>query len=140
MASNQEEFRNFEAQVATTTSSFVGKLQGIELAIQAMKYSAECQITRSDVSQVVELLNEQDLLLKQCLKVCTLGLSQTIEKGGTAVRYAKAFEEARQFVGNIGAVGSGGPRTEVETARATGKSRQMIGNADGDFGRSFFGV
>lgn len=140
MASNQEKFRDFEVQVATTMSSFTGKLQGIELAIQAMTLSANCEIRRSDVAQVVQLLNEQDLLLKQCLKVCTLGLSQTTEKRGTTVKYAQTFDEARQFVGNIGDVGNGGPRTAVESAEARGNSKMMIGNADGDFGRSFFGV
>lgn len=105
-----------------------------------MTLTAECEIRRSDVAQVVQLLNDQDLLLRQCLRFCMLGLSQTTEKTGTAVRYTQTFDEARQFVGNIGDVGNGGPRTEVDSAQARGKSKMMIGNADGDFGRSFFGV
>lgn len=86
---------------------------------------------------MVQLLNEHDRVLKQCLRVCTLGLGETTSKTGTAVRYAETFDKARQFIGSIGNVGSGGPETTVEHAQARNESRMVIGNTDADFARDF---
>lgn len=49
-------------------------------------------------------------MLRQCVKVCAAGLAETTAVTGTSVKYAHTFDEALQFVGNIGNVGSRGPQ------------------------------
>lgn len=48
---------------------------------------------------------------------------------GTGKQSAHTFDEARQFIGNIGDVDSGGTRTDVGHGVARDTPRQVIGNA-----------
>ncbi|KAJ3534691.1 hypothetical protein NM208_g7437 [Fusarium decemcellulare] len=136
VSQNGDALQGLETQIATAVSDFSGQIKGIEMAVQTMSLQA-ANISQSDVDNVVAVLNDHDRVLKQCLKVCTSALTETTAVTGTQVKYARTFEEARQFVGNIGDVVVGGPPTKVEHGEARGKSRQVIGNMDGDFAREF---
>ncbi|KAI0887610.1 uncharacterized protein GGS22DRAFT_186442 [Annulohypoxylon maeteangense] len=60
------------------------------------------------------------------------------EKTGNNVKYARAFDESRQFIGNIGDAGKGCPVTNVEYGDARQKSKQVIGNMSDEAARELF--
>lgn len=144
---SQASLEALETQIASTVSTFMGKIEGIELALQSLTLSdTGTGSVRSEkpvgaVSEqgksVVDILNEHSFLLKQCLKACASGLAETTNTTGTRVRYACTFDEARQHIGNIGDIQSGGPAVEVDTAEARNKSRQVVGNITADFAKDF---
>ncbi|ETS76325.1 hypothetical protein PFICI_11712 [Pestalotiopsis fici W106-1] len=136
MSKTREQINEMETQTVMTLSSLTGKLQGIELALQAFQ-STEVAIGSNDVTQVLQVLNDHDRMLRQCLKVCTSGLGETAKTTGTTVKYAETLDQARQFIGNIGDVGNGGPETNVEHGQAKNESRQVIGNIDASFARDY---
>jgi hypothetical protein len=133
---NRDALQGLETQIATSLSGFTGQIHGLEIALQSLSLAA-VNISKEDVAAVVGVLNDHDRMLKQCLKVCTSALTETTKVAGTSVKYARTFEEAKQFIGNIGDVGKGGPATEVEYGEAGGKSRQVIGNMSADAARYF---
>ena len=138
MGKNQGTLQDLETQITTSLSGFTGQIHGLDIALQSLSLP-ELTISKKDVDVVVGVLNDHDGMLKQCLKVCTSALAETNWKGaGTSIKYARTFEEARQFIGNMGDIGQSGPLTQLEYAEASGKSRQVVGNMSADVARDFF--
>lgn len=72
------------------------------------------------------------------MKVCTAGLVETTSATNSTIKYAHTFDEARQWIGNIGDVGIDGPKIDILEAVARDKSKQGIGYVSADFVRDFF--
>lgn len=164
MRENGEQLKNFRNHTETSLSNLLGKLEMVDLTLQTLSVTeqagnpqaithslgrqAVCQtvsrqgdslpVNRKEIAQVISRLNEQSLMLKQCVNVCTAGMSEASKEVGTTVLHARAFDEARQFIGNLGEVGAGGPPVHVVNAEARNKSRQVIGNISVEAAREFF--
>ena len=138
MAQDQKRsLQAFEASTSASLSNFMGKLEMVDLTLQSLS-SAEQAISQQDMAQIISILTEQDRLLKQCVQVCTAGLLESSQKTGTTVLYSRTFDEARQWVGNLGEVGADGPAVKVDHAEARNKSRQAMGNVSVEAARGFF--
>lgn len=139
MTDNQEKLQAFETQVAETLSNLTREIQGLELAVKSPEPTT-LAISDQNVLRARndELLNEHGHMLRECLRVCTAGLEETTAVTGTRVKYALTFDEARQWIGNIGDVSAGGPRIDVEYGVARNKSRQGIGHMSADAAKDFF--
>jgi hypothetical protein len=120
-------------------SGFTGQIQGLQLAMESLSLGG-VSIKKEDVDAVVRVLSEHGKMLEQCLKVCDSGLSETTAASGTKVRYAKVFNEARQFIGNMGNVqfGPGTPAVTVDHAEARDKARQAVGNMSEEAAKVFW--
>lgn len=94
-----------------------GKIQGLELAMQALSISS-VKITDEDVSQVHKVLEEHDRILKQSLQVYQPPLMETSTLAGTTVKYERVFDNARVMAGNIDFRGEA-PSTYMESAVAS---------------------
>lgn len=164
MRENGEQLKNYRNQTETSLSNLLGKLEMVDLTLQTLAVTeqpgspqavshdfgrqAVCQavsrqgdsppVSRKEVAQVISRLNEQSLMLKQCVNVCTAGMSEASKEAGVSVLHARTFDEARQFIGNVGDVGAGGPPVHVATAEARDKSKQLIGNISLEAARDFF--
>lgn len=79
---------------------------------------------------MTKTLDEHGRLLKECLKFCTGALNAATETTpGTKVKYAKALNNAKSLIGNIGSEAKAGvPDVIVDTAEADGHSVMGIGN------------
>lgn len=99
---------------------------------------ARVRISQEDVDAVKLVLSEHDRMLRQCLRVCTRALDVTAPVTGTNVQHARVYDEAKQWIGNMGDVGSGGPAVNVVEAEAHGNGRQGIGYMAEAVARDFF--
>ena len=110
---------------------------GLETALQSMM-TANVAVRQEDVNDLTRVLNEHGRVLRLCLEFCTLGLEETTAKAGTHLKYAKTFNDAKQAIGAMGNVTGSRPPTAVEYAEARDKSRQFIGNMDGEIAKNFW--
>lgn len=164
MRANREQMENFRSHTEASLSNLLGKLEMVDLTLQTLAVAeqtgnpqgiahtlgrqAVCQtvgrqgdsqpVNRKEVAHVISRLNEQSLLLKQCVNVCTASMSEANKEAGVTVLHARTFDEARQFIGNVGDVGAGGPPVHVANAEARDKSKQLIGNISIEAAREFF--
>lgn len=81
---------------------------------------------------VLEGLRHYESVLEQCLEAQTAVFAQTSRESTTSVDYSRAFDNARQLIGNIGGFGDGGTSVKVENAEARDQSWQLIGNVSAD--------
>jgi hypothetical protein len=112
--------------------SISGQIQGMEIGMQAIiEFGAE-------KDELKQALNEQNAALGQCLKVCMAALSGVNQKTGNAVKYARAYDEAKQIVGTIGYVTPGGATTTIEEMTAHQRAKQVGGTVNTEFALAFF--
>ena len=146
MENNQEEIRKYHSDVSTSLSGLTGQIQGIQVALQGLGLSDGAMIqseanyqfvTRNEAAHALEVLNEHDQALKQCLKFVAGVFPESATKSGVTVGEAMAFNEAKQFIGNVGDV-KGGPDIKVVKMTARDKAWQLTGNMTGDFASNFF--
>ncbi|KAI1213193.1 uncharacterized protein F4807DRAFT_413235 [Annulohypoxylon truncatum] len=133
---NQSKLQDLETQIATSVSSFTGQICGLETAVRSLSL-APSNVNQIDMASIIAILDDHDRMLKQYVSFCTSALTEVNERTGNSVKYARTFDEARQFIGNMGDVGRGGPATNVEQGEARDRSRQVIGNMSGDVARDF---
>ena len=114
----------------------------MQLALQSLNLSDGVMIhadaanqfaTHAEAEQMLNLLNEHDLVLKQCLDFVAKSYERFEEKSdfGVTVIGAQALNDARQFMGNFGNVQSGVPRIKISNMTAKHRARQTAGNMDG---------
>jgi hypothetical protein len=51
---------------------------------------------------VMQILQTQDVMLRQCLKVCQSTLQETSKETGMTIKHAVALDKASVFVGSMG--------------------------------------
>jgi hypothetical protein len=98
-------------------------------------------ITKQNVANVLTVLNEQDIMLRQCLKFCTISLDQTTKLTGTNVKHAIALDKAQVFVGNMGVDANavlGGPAVNLGTLEARNDARAGAGTMSPDVAKVFW--
>lgn len=101
--------------------------QAVELAAQTAQYVGHV-IADQHIAQVVTMLHEHEDLLKHCIRVCAVALSGATAETGARVKYAKAFSDAGQWVGNVGDVGTGGFVIEVGHPGTRDRPNQGLGS------------
>lgn len=124
------------ANYAQSVHDIGGRLQGLELSMQAFTISSTAA-ARNDMDEVLKVLKEHNHILKLCLQVYRPGLKETSSLTGTTVKYARAFDTARVATGNIDFHGEA-PATHVESAVASDQARIFSGNISGDAARDFW--
>lgn len=137
---NREALKSLEIKIADTMSEFTGQIQGIQLAARSWSMS-NISIKKEDVEVVTRVLNEQDAMIKQCLKVCESGLKEVTIVTGTNVKHAVAFEKAAVFVGNMGYEGQTEPGNlsmKVDLLEARNEARASAGSMSTEVANSFW--
>lgn len=124
------------ANYAQSVNDIGGRLQGLELSMQAFTISSTAA-ARNEMDEVVKVLKEHERILKLCLQVYQPALKETSSLTGTTVKYARAFDTARVATGNIDFHG-GAPATHVESAVASDQSRIFSGNMSGEAAKAFW--
>jgi hypothetical protein len=109
-----------------------GQIQGMEIGMQAI---AEFGAEKDELKQA---LGEQNAALGQCLRVCMAVLSGVNQKTGNAVKYARAYDDAKQMVGTIGYVTPGGATTTIGEMTAHQRAQQVGGTVNTEFALAFF--
>jgi len=112
-------------------SGITGQMQGISIGMQAI---AEFGAEKDDLKRA---LDEQNAALGQCLKVCMVVLNSSNKTTGNEVKFARAYDEARQLVGAIGYVQPGGATVTVGEMTAHGQAEQVGGVVSDDFALAF---
>lgn len=146
-----DNLRQLAADTASQTNQLAGQITGVESALgdvaSLISSMSALSVSQADVEVVVSVLNqhgallrEQDTTLKQCLAVAMSSLEAVSSASGKDVDYARTFNKAKQFVGNIGYDVGSGPATSMKigTAEAGDESRQIIGNVSGSAAGDFF--
>ena len=121
-------------------SEFTGQIEGLQLAVRSLSLS-NVNLKKEDAEMVLRVLNEHDMMLRQCLKVCESGLKETTEATGTFVKHAIAFNKASVFVGNMGSDGqhdSGNLGVSLDRLEARDQSKAAAGNMSGDVAKAFW--
>ena len=145
MENNQEEMRQYQSNLSTSLSSITGQIQGIQLALQGLSLSdgtvmrtkaEEHFVARSEAANALRVLDEHDQALKQCLKFVAGVFPETAGNSGLTIGEVQAFNEARQFVGNVD--GQTGPSIKIDKLTANDKAWQITGNVTGDAVSNFF--
>lgn len=128
-----------ETKVVTSLSNLTGKIESLQMVTQALSTSLQAESVdwynsneTNNLRSVVATLGNYELVLKQCLEVHTPALEETSKLNGTTVKWMNSLDEAKQFAGNIGDVGKGGPAVLIEKAEARDRSRNYFGNISGD--------
>jgi hypothetical protein len=112
-------------------NSLSGQVQGLEIGMQAVLDFGPQE------DDLVRTLNEQTAAIGQCLKVCMAALSGTTKTSGNTIKYARAFDNARQLVGTIGKVTPGGPTNRIDVMIAQDRAQQMGGSIEGKVALDF---
>lgn len=124
------------ANYAQSVNDIGGRIQGLELSMQAFTISSTTA-ARKDMDEVLKVLKEHNRILKICLQVYKPALKETSSLTGTTVKYARAFDTARVATGNIDFHGDA-PATHVESAVASDQSRIFSGNMSGEAANAFW--
>lgn len=123
------------ANYAQSVNDIGGRIQGLELSMQAFSISSTVG-TREDLNEVLKVLKEHTRVLKICLQVYKPALKETSSLTGTTVKYARAFDTARVATGNIYFHGDA-PATHVESAVASDQARISTGSMSGEAANVF---
>lgn len=126
----------FAATYASSLSDIGGQIRGLELSFEALSMSA-ASVSKDDVRQVLEKLEEHSQMLKACAQVYEPALKETSSLAGTTVKYKRTFDDAREFTGNIDFHGSA-PTNLVENAEARDRSRMFTGNMSAEAANNFW--
>ena len=137
VSQNRDLLQALETKIATSVNNFAGQIMGLNTALESMSV-ANGAIRHEGVQNVARVLNEHGRVLKLCLESCRSGLKDVTARGGTQVRYARTFDEARQAIGTMGNVTGCGPPTSVEYAEARNKSMQHVGAMDTESAKAFW--
>ena len=137
VSQNRDSLQALKTQIATSANNFTGQIMGLNTALQSMSV-ANVAVRQEDVQNIARVLNEHRQILKLCLESCTSGLKDATTRDGTQVKYARAFDEARQAIGTMGNVTGGRPPTIVEYAEARNKSIQHVGAMDTESAQAFW--
>jgi hypothetical protein len=107
-------------------------MQGIQIGMQAI---ADFGAGKDDLKRT---LDEQNAALGQCLKACMAALSSANKTTRNEVKFARAYDEAKQLVGTVGYVQPGGATVTIGEATAHGQAWQAVGGFNEDFAMGFF--
>lgn len=124
------------ASYAQSVGDIGGRIQGLELAMQALSISS-AKVGKEDVTRVLKLLEEHDRILKTSLQVYQPAFKETSILAGTTIKYERAFDNARVLAGNIDFQGEA-PSTYVESAVASQKARIFNGNMSREAAKEFW--
>ncbi|KAJ6008190.1 hypothetical protein N7540_012166 [Penicillium herquei] len=132
---NSETTHQLQTTITDTMSKISGKIQGLEITIQAL---SEVTHPKNELTQV---LDDQRKALAQCLKVCTGALEESTRRTGSlTARYISALDDARQLVMATfgdGVLGSGTINADIIIAQ--GRADQMVAQSiTQDFALGFF--
>lgn len=103
-----------------------GQIRGLEASIEAISLSASAN------DNIIKTLEEQDQMLKACLKVYEPALKETSSVLGTEIKYALAFDRAKVFTGNIDYHGQEST-IRIDRLEARDGAQMITGNVSGDF-------
>lgn len=126
---------HLETVLATSMGSLTGQVESLETTMQshptqqtsiANQYQAIGKARSS-----MTAFGQYAQVLKRCLK--TLALAPALrgtasKRGGTRFTWIRDLDDAKQFAGNVGDVGCGGPAVYVGQAEAKDKSHQYFGS------------
>ena len=108
-----------------------GQMQGTQVSIDAVR-DEKMNNKGLDRSFKDELKS-----LNECLKACTIALSDVSSQSGSKFEYVRAFGDARQLVDDIGNVTSIDSGPNVDVMIAQDRARQMGGRVEGSVAISF---
>lgn len=131
ISQNKETTRALEVTINETMNRLSGQMQGMEIGMQAVID------TGAQNQDLMRAIAREAANVAQCLKVCMAALSGTTQNTGNTFKYVRAFDDARQLVGNIGNGPVGGPATTFDVLIAQDRARQMAGNIDGNVALDF---
>jgi hypothetical protein len=106
-------------------------MQGIEIGVQAVIAAG------AQKQELMQTMESQVSVLAHCLTVCMTAWSGATQSTGTTVQYARALDDSRQLLGNIGYVAAGGPATKIDVLIAQDRAKQMAGNIEGKVALEF---
>ena len=124
-----EATKSLETTIEGSVNRLTGRLQGLEIAVP------ETSSLRDEA--LIQNVEQQTIAIASCLKLCTTGLAKRTQSTGNTFKYARALDDARQLLGNIGNVSGGGPANTIDVLLAQDRARQMAGNIDGQVAWSF---
>jgi hypothetical protein len=126
-----EALQSLESTIEKAMNGISGQIQGMEIGMQAIvDFGAE-------KDELKQALNDQNAALGQCLKVCMAALSGVNQTTGNAVKYARAYDDARMLVGTIGNVSSEVAITTIGEMSAHQRARVMGGRVEGNIALEF---
>ncbi|KAJ5703573.1 hypothetical protein N7493_011498 [Penicillium malachiteum] len=119
---NSETTHQPQTTITDTMSNISGKIQGLEITIQAL---SEVTLPKNEVTEVLE---DQNKALAQCLQVCTCALEESTRRSGSPTpRYISALDDARQLiVATVGDAISGSGTMNADIIIAQGRADQMV--------------
>ncbi|KAJ5720743.1 uncharacterized protein N7483_008677 [Penicillium malachiteum] len=119
---NSESVHQLQTTITETMSNISEKIQGLEITTQAL---SEVTLPKREL---IEVLDDQNKALAQCLQVCTGALEESTRRTGSlTARYISALDDARQLiVATIGDVGSGFGMIDADMIIAQGRADQMV--------------
>jgi hypothetical protein len=120
-----------------------GKLQGMEIIRQEILDAAEGLSEQNhqlafQQGELARRLLDHERVLREALKFCAAGLSETGKRTGNKVKLAKTMDEAKQIVAVFSDVTgdiTGG--IEIDTMNAQDKSRQVGITNNAEFALKF---
>ena len=121
----------FENNVEDAIHRLSGQIQGMQISVDAMRQGSGTQ------QSIPSTIEAQLQSFNECLKLCTVALTDVSKRSGNNFKFVGAMNEARQLVGDIGDVSSVGPGPNVEVMIARDKSRQMGGRIQGSIALDF---
>ncbi|PSR82781.1 hypothetical protein BD289DRAFT_296767 [Coniella lustricola] len=124
----QEALSKFASEYAVCLSAISGQIRGLEASIEAMSLSASA--TAND--EIIKALQEQDQMLKSCLKVYEPALKKTSSVSGTEIKYAQALDRAKVFTGNIDYQGQEAS-IRIDKLEARDNAQMITGNISAAF-------
>ena len=115
----------FESNMGNAIHRLSGQIQGMQITVDAMRQESG---TQQAISSTIEAQLQS---LNECLKVCTVALTDVSKRAGNNFKFVGAMNEARQLVGDIGDVSFVGYGSNVDVMIARDQSRQMGGRIQG---------
>jgi hypothetical protein len=107
-----------------------GQIQGMDISMQAV-IAASAQHQQAPQQELIQTMEQQNGAIVACLRFCMTALSSTTQSTGNTFNYVRAFDDARQLVGNIGNVTAGGPANTFDVLIAQDRAKQMAGSIEG---------
>jgi hypothetical protein len=117
---NRQVLNDLQKNITTAMNKISGQLEGLEITVQSLG-STESSIPQG---QALESLQEREIALGQCLKVCTSAVEAAPPGMKAAIETMESFEEAKQLV-----VLTKGGHGLIGAMVARGSSRQMFMDA-----------
>lgn len=118
---NKQRTEHMETRFVTSMGSLTGKIESLQTVMQPLPTPRTSIASRGESDRKTRF--EQYVQgMKQCLKIRKPVLEDTGKRNRTTFKWIRTLDDAKQFAGNIGDVGSGGPAVYVEQAETKVRS------------------